>query len=248
MIQTYTLTTEETPEGLSFLRLTGRDTDANAPFAIVLHGLGRSKEHMLPSCYAFAQAGYQAIAIDARLHGEHEGASVRDSLMQTEPVPTLYKMITGTARDISRVLDAVGAAQSAVHGISLGGYITFAAMLSEPRLAVASVAMGSPDWLEGMQSLGIGPGHPAYDLSARENPLDLAAGAYPPRPLLMLHGDADDVVSVNGVRALYDRLRLPYQQVPERLNLTIYPGLGHQYTDEMARESVDWTKRFLPAQ
>ena len=133
-----------------------------------------------------------------------------------------------------------------MHGVSLGGYITFAALLAEPRIRVAAVAMGSPDWLGGLRARGLGPGHPGYDMAALANPLDLAPAHYPPRPLLMLHGDADDVVPVQGVRALYERLQPLYKSAPERLALTVFPGLGHSYTDDMVAQSVAWTQKFLP--
>ncbi len=245
MILSFQLSAEQTPAHIPILRLKPNDSGADAPTVLVLHGLGRAKEHMLPTMYAFAQAGYQAVAFDARLHGERPSAEDRDMRLQAAYVPTLYEMIAGTAQDIPLVLDALGVPQAAIHGVSLGGYIAFAALVHEPRLAVASVAMGSPDWLEGMRALGMGPGHPIYDQTALGNPLARAAATYPPRPLLMLHGDQDDVVSVQGVRSLHENLLPAYQDAPETLELTIYPGLGHRYTDEMVEQSVAWTQRFL---
>lgn len=246
MTQTYTLTAERTPQGLAYLHLARGGAD-QAPVVLVLHGLGRAKEHMLPTLYAFAQAGYRAVGIDARLHGEREGAEGREARMESHFVQTMYETIAGTAGDIGGVLDALGARDAAMHGVSLGGYITFAALLAEPRLRVATVAMGSPDWLHGLRERGLGPGHPGYDLAALANPLDLAPSHYPPRPLLMLHGDADDVVPVQGVRALYVSLQPLYQDAPERLALTVFPGLAHSYTDDMVTQSVAWTQKFLPA-
>ncbi len=245
MTPSFLLTAEQTPAHIPFLRLKPGDSPPDAPVVLVLHGLGRSKEHMLPTLYAFARAGYQAVAFDARLHGERANAGQRDTLLQSQYVPTLYDMIAGTAQDIPPFLDALGVSQAAVHGVSLGGYITFAALVHEPRLCVASVAMGSPDWLEGMRMLGMGPGHPVYDQTALGNPLGRAHATYPPRPLLMLHGDQDDVVSVQGVRDLYNNLCPAYQDAPDTLELTIYPGHGHRYTDEMVEQSVAWTCRFL---
>lgn len=242
----FQLAAQKTPQGIFYLSLKPADAADDAPTVLVLHGLGRSKEHMLPTLYAFARAGYQAVALDARLHGERPQSAQRDTLLQAQYVPTLYDMIAGTAQDIPPFLDALGVSRAAVHGVSLGGYIAFAAMVREPRLAVASVAMGSPDWLEGMRALGLGPGHPVYDQTALGNPLHHAPATYPPRPLLMLHGDQDEIVPVQGVRDLYQDLLPVYQDAPDTLKLTVYPGLGHRYTDEMVEQSVDWTCRFLP--
>lgn len=239
------LTAEQIPACIPILRLKPSGSEQGMSTVLVLHGLGRSKEHMLPTLYAFARAGYQAVAFDARLHGERDNAGEREARLASAYVPTLYDMIAGTAQDVPRVLDSLGISQAGIHGVSLGGYIAFAALVHEPRLAVATVAMGSPDWLEGMRALGMGPGHPVYDQTALGNPLGRAASTYPPRPLLMLHGDQDEVVSVQGVRSLHEALLPAYQDAPDTLELTIYPGLGHRYTDEMVEQSVAWTRRFL---
>ena len=238
----FTLTAERIAD-IPALRVQRMDTP-DAPIVLVLHGLGRHKESVLPALYGFAQAGFHAVAPDIVLHGERDGADTRDALLDSDYAGTVFRMVMGAASDIPRLLDALGTPQAAVHGISLGGYLTFAALLAEPRLCVASVAMGSPDWLGQMEMLGFGPGTPAYELVRPFSPLEHAADIYPPRPLLLLHGDADDVVPVAGVQRLYERLRPLYPT--ERLRLDITPGLGHRYTDEMLARSVAWTVRFFP--
>ena len=67
----------------------------------------------------------------------------------------------------------------------------------------------------------------------------------PPRPLLMLHGTADAVVPPDGVIALEEKLRPLYASSPERLKLQLYPGLGHDYPDEMLTRTCAWFERFL---
>ena len=172
-----------------------------APLALVLHGLGRHKESALASLYALARHGLRALAFDARLHGERLGADGREERLQMDYVLTMAEIIEGTAQDMSDLLDELSITQAAVHGISLGGYVAYAALLTDPRLSVAAVAMGSPDWLEPLLEMGLTPGHPLYDAIAARSPLERAAATYPPRPLLMLHGDRT-TVSIAGVRAL----------------------------------------------
>ena len=154
-------------------------------------------------------------------------------------------MVEGTARDVSRLLDALGAPKAAVHGISLGGYIAFAALAADPRFEVGSVAIGSPDWAGPMRAFGLGPGHPLYDLASAASPLQTLPVVLPPRPLLMQHGTLDETVSVDGVIALEKSLRPLYASAPERLHLELYPGLGHVYPDSMEERAVEWIARFM---
>lgn len=244
MSERFTLSHERLAEDLPTLAVSREDLPPDAPLVIVLHGLGGDKERMLPALYEFAKGGCRAVAVDVRLHGERSGAGAREARLGADYFGTTADMIEGTARDVSRLLDHFGAVRAAIHGISLGGYITFAALLTEPRLHAASVAMGSPDWVGPLRRFGLGPGHPAYDRALRLNPLELLPQTLPPRPLLMLHGAADEVVSPDGVIALEQRLRPLYAAHPERLVLELYPGHGHSYSDDMLRRSVEWVGEF----
>ena len=244
MAERYVLSHEWLAGDLPTLTVSREDSPAEAFLVVVLHGLGGSKERMLTALYEFARAGCRAVALDVRLHGERPDAGTREARLGADYFGTTAEMIQGTADDVSRLLDHSGVSQAAVHGVSLGGYITFAALIAEPRLNTASVAMGSPDWLGPLQRFGLGPGHPPYDRAVRLNPLDLLPQTLPPRPLLMLHGAADEAVSPEGVIALEQRLRPLYAAHPERLKLELYPGHGHSYSDDMLRRSVDWVGEF----
>ena len=247
----YTLTHEVVADGLPGLSVARADLADDAPLAFVLHGLGSHKERMLTGLYDLARAGLRAVALDLRLHGERPGADTRDERLQTDFFGATTEIILGTVADVTSALDyyaaKFGPVRAGIHGISLGGYVTFAALLAEPRLQAAAVALGSPDWLAPLRAYGLGPGHPAYDFAATQSPLEVAADVYPPRPLLMLHGTEDTTVLPEGVIALESRLRPVYADFPERLSLVLYPELGHSYTDEMQARSVAWLADGLSA-
>ena len=245
MTENYTLTWEELPEGLQVLAVARAGLATDAPLVLVLHPLGSRKEKMLPGLYAFARAGFRAVAPDLPLHGDRIGADAREIEMQANFFGTSAAIIEGAAREVPRILDVLGAERAAIHGISLGGYSTFAALLTEPRLVAASVAIGSPDWAGPLRANGLGPGNPLYDRAAAISPLTLLPDLLPPRPLLMQHGTLDETVPADGVIALEERLRPLYAAAPERLHLELYPGLGHAYPDDMERRAVEWISRFM---
>ena len=244
MREHYTLT-HEWLAGVPALTVAPDGSAADAPVVVVLHPLGSRKEKMLGGLYAFAGRGFRAVSIDSQWHGERPRADEREARLQADFFGLSSEMIEGTARDIPRLLDALEADRAAVHGISLGGYIAFTALLLEPRLLVGSSAIGSPDWAAPLRGFGLGPGHPLYDRAAASSPLQLLPAVLPPRPLLMQHGTLDETVSADGVIALEQRLRPLYAASPERLHLELYPRLGHTYPDEMERRAVDWIARFM---
>lgn len=241
----YTLSAETLAGDVPALLVAPIKVTAEAPLVVVLHPMGSRKEKMLPGLLAFARAGFRAVAIDTAGHGEREGAGEREARLQADFFGESAAMIEGTARDVSRVLDALGAQRAGIHGISLGGYSVFAALLTEPRLVAASVAIGSPDWAGPLRAYGLGPGNPLYDRAAATSPLNLLAAVLPPRPLLMQHGNLDETVPVEGVIALEERLRPLYAAAPEHLHLELYPGLGHVYPDDMERRTVEWMTQFV---
>ena len=214
------------------------------PLVIVLHGLRSIKENYLKTSYRFAQRGFRAVAMDLRQHGERDHAGDRDAHLEAAYVPTMLAIIEKSVADIGAVIDHFGAAKAAIHGVSLGGIITFAALLAEPRLTVAAVAMGTPDWAGMLKTIGLTPEHPQFAFIEAASPLARAT-AIAPRPLLMLHGTVDETVPVNGVRKLRQKLAPLYAETPERLELVEYEELGHHYTDDMIHRSVDWVEHFL---
>jgi len=245
MAVTYTLSRENAAGDLPSLIAARTDLSIEAPVVVVLHGLGSRKEKMLTALYEFASLGCRAVAMDLRFHGERPDAWERDARLQANYFGTTSEMIEGTAQDVSRLLDHFSPTRAGIHGISLGGYIAFAALVSDPRLTVSSVALGSPDWVTPLRQFGLGPGNPIFDHAASLNPLGLLPKVLPPRALLMLHGSLDQVVPVEGVIALEKNLRPLYRSHPERLELQVNPELGHEYTDDMLRHTRTWFERFL---
>jgi pimeloyl-ACP methyl ester carboxylesterase len=76
---------------------------------------------------------------------------------------------------------------------------------------------------------------------------ELVAG-HPPPALLLIHGADDTVVKPDGAIALRDALLPFYRKAgePERLRLTVAPGVSHDWTATNTRTSVaEWFNRYL---
>jgi len=68
-----------------------------------------------------------------------------------------------------------------------------------------------------------------------------------PRPLLVLNGETDPLVPVEGARLAADSARRAYEAagVPERFRFEVAPGVGHAFTDQERRMALDWFDRWL---
>lgn len=245
MATSYRLVHDRIQHDLIFFRMEPEGPeDAERPLVILLHGLRSDKESVLEPCYHFARRGFRAVAPDLRFHGERDHADTREERLQDSYVPTMLAIIQKTVADVSAIVDHFGASKAALHGVSMGGIVTFASLLVEPRIAAASVAMGSPDWAGMLATKGITRDHPQFPLIESYSPLAHAA-SMAPRALLMLHGELDETVPIEGVRRLKAKLDPLYRDQPDRLELVEYPDLGHYYTDDMMHRSVSWVERYL---
>jgi hypothetical protein len=64
------------------------------------------------------------------------------------------------------------------------------------------------------------------------------------RPILLLHGDSDTVVSVECQRVFYNKL-YPMYRDKEKIKLIEYPRLNHFITTNMIEECINWLGRYL---
>jgi len=77
--------------------------------------------------------------------------------------------------------------------------------------------------------------------------MESVIGLIAPRPHLTLTGDQDRGSPAGGVRTIntfQERLYHLYDQ-EENFRGVLYPDVGHDYTDEMWKETIAWLKKNL---
>lgn len=133
------------------------------PAVIVLHGTGGSKEGLKPWLVELAKEGIVAVAIDARYHGEREGASkgteaYNDAITRAwrspNGQPQEHPFYYDTCWDLWRTIDYlesradVDPKRIGMFGISMGGIQTWLAAAVDERVAVAvpAIAVQSFRW------------------------------------------------------------------------------------------------------
>ncbi|HEY9839697.1 MAG TPA: alpha/beta fold hydrolase [Candidatus Obscuribacterales bacterium] len=202
-----------------------RETARQKGSVLFYHGLTSSKDQQEKELTSLAQRGFLAIGIDNVGHGERRYADFdrRFSGQNPDFEKALLEAVTLTAKELPQLIDAYRRAdiirqdKLGLIGVSMGGYIAYAAILADPRIKAAAVILGSPTWSE---APSISP--------------DQQIERFFPTAILSQNAGQDTSVPPQAAREFHRRLAPYYAQAPERQAYIEYPESGH-----FMRES-DW--------
>lgn len=207
-----------------------------------IHGRTQCKEYCLNTMYAYApllaQRGYLVACVDLPCHGERH-----QDLHTATPIPLRAAMEMPSAIDYLLSRDEVTGDGVAVVGCSMGGVAAFAAMTFEHRVKAAVCMIAAPRILEGPEA--------TIEIADCAKPFRRLEDFVPPEPLLSVQppallvqlGEKDPIFSVDDNERFIDMLRPRYTACPDRLKLTVYPGLLHSTPMAVHAEAADWIAR-----
>ena len=234
-------------DGIRLSAVLERPAAGPCPLVIVLHGFtsAKNRPHNLAACQAMGEAGFATLRLDLYGHGESGGEFQNH---------TLHKWISNTltALHYVRSLDFVteiylsghsqgGLVAALVGGMApdlIHGLILRAPAFMIPRSARAGTMLGRsfdpqhvPEEMETIKGLTLGGDYirVAQTIHA-EDAIDRFPG-----PVLLLHGDQDDVVPLEDSRTAAERYR--------RCQLAVIPGETHHFdrcTERMQAIIRDW--------
>ena len=215
-----------TKDGYRLIAATFSPQEESHKWVLLLHGYTGWKEELYPIAYQYVQRGYHVLVPDMRCSGESEGDFI--GMGWTDRLDNMLW--------INQILEQDSNAQIVIHGQSMGG--AGALMLAGEDLppqvsaiisdcaytdAYSMFAKQMNDWfnlpafplLDSMNlMLQLRGGYDLKDASA------LNAVKNTKLPILIIHGDMDDIVPVNMAYELYDA-------AGGEKELLIIPGSGH---------------------
>lgn len=215
-----------TPDGLNITAwfVPPKDKPQSGETVILIHGLGGHRGGLLDRAAILAEHGYNTLLIDVRNHGDSDGSVTTLGYSEVNDVRGAMNYLA-TRADVNR--DRIG-----VLGHSMGGAIAIraAAQIPEIRAVIAESSYQSTrdagnhimSLLSGMPAAPFAlwfvdreSGVPVTEVSSL---VDLPKIA--PRPVLLIHGENDDVLDAGDTRRMFERAGEPKA-------LYIVPGARH---------------------
>ena len=204
------------------------------------HGLSATKEANTNEYEVLTEAGFLVVGIDNAGHGERRLADFDRRFHADNPdvEHDFLSLVRESALETPKIVDALLAQNLAVRGRlgiagwSMGGYITYRALLEEKRFNAAAVIVGSPEWLL------------PWDDSPHRHPDKIF-----PTALLSQVGVRDEVVPAQAAKGFHKALQPYYASKPGRLRYIRYSHMQHAPNADEAHaiqtEMVNWFNRFL---
>jgi dienelactone hydrolase len=212
-----------------------------------------------------AKEGYVVLGIDAYAFGERrfqgpagnkeEGRRTEWALFKTFLLEgkSLWGMIV---RDDLLALNylvsrpEVDPNRIATMGMSMGSNRSWWAAAMDERIK-ATVSVVCLSRYQNLIAHGSVCSHSFYfyvpDMLAEKIDVESVVGLIAPRPHLAMTGETDRLSPVDGVQIIYDFQEHLYKlyEKPENFRGLLYPGVGHEYTPEMWKETIAWLKCHL---
>jgi uncharacterized protein len=220
----------------------------NCPTLLLYHGWSSNRQNQRFLGSILAASGFAVIAPDAPGHGQ------RGSIDFSSPdaVRTqFWEVVLASVAEAPVLLkgiqqwNIVDAGRIGIMGISMGSFISSAVFTEHSQLRAGVLFIGSGAWEDAARSwdpTGEFPTHSQWQLIQKLNPARRAE-ALDGRPLLLLHGDSDSVISVQLQREYYKAVSA--DPAGKNVRLVETPELGHFLELDMIETACGWLQEHL---
>lgn len=228
----------------------GVTADHRLPAVVIQHGYGAEKADLLSLASYLVGHSFMTLLPDAWGHGERFPAEGPNWMNQIS-ADFFMEVVRHTISDMRGVFDylhelpGVNPEATLVGGFSMGAIAALVYGVEDERVAGVICASGAPltDLLP-VRLFGSAAPSPATEEWARAHDVAGHIGKLAPKPLLIQHGRADDMVPVAGALRLYEAAKPHYTEHPDHLKLMLYPHT-HMVSEQQMHDAVNWVAEFF---
>ena len=237
-------------KGIPCIRLVPKTKEGLFSTIIFYHGWSSTKENQKFRGFILSNLGYQVIIPDAIYHGERSPIDYDSN----NAAKYFWKVILNNVEE-SNVLseELVNKYDSnpeniAVMGHSMGGFTSAGVFTHNKNIKTSVILNGSLNWemsneifLKKLTTDTI----EEKNLIRRVELLDPINNLHKlvDRPLLILHGGGDSVVSKIPQQVFYEKIK-PLYKDKAKINMIEYPDLGHFVTTNMLEDGARWVLKW----
>jgi alpha-beta hydrolase superfamily lysophospholipase len=194
---------------------------------VVCHGFAMNRHELLDLARGLHERGHAIFLFDFRAHGASDGVRSTIGYREADDIVAAVAFLAQRSELASLPVGVIG--------VSMGGAAALMAAAREPRIAAVAADSAFATLHDiaagGLRELYRLPAYPFTPLIVRfgelltrarirfNRPVD-AVAAIAPRPLLLIHGDADTLIPLKDAHALYAAAGEPKE-------LWIVPGVRH---------------------
>lgn len=243
---------------IPILEIYNPDTkEKKRPLVFVMHGLGSLKERNLEYGYRLVQDGFFAVSFDAFMHGEQitEEFKNKDSF---EKFLNVFDIARETTKYIDIIIEnykddkRIDTNRMGLIGVSMGGFIIYDYLANnkEHNIKAAVPIISSPYWSNTSKTFV--EKNPETNKYFDEEKFKFIESIEPINslkamrdfPLLMLNGENDELIAIEGVRKSFGMIEKSYIN-KELIKLIEYKGVGHERAPMMIFDACSWLKKFV---
>jgi uncharacterized protein len=209
---------------------------------IIYHGWGGSAAGYHDAAVQIAKKGYRVIVPEIIYHDTRE--PLHHHFDQKTTQHYFWKTIFQTINEFDEFVTELGIPKEyiVIAGSSMGGFIATGIFAREHKLSGLANINGSGSFLlsEKLFREADGRGEIPERLAKELIDYDPVKRTNCPSPVLLIHGDRDEFVSIEGQKDYYRHLTEIEEQSNVKFN--IHHGVNHVFTDEMVGDLAMWMK------
>lgn len=239
------------------LEMYNNDISVKKPLVFIMHGLGSAKERNLEYGYKLVQQGFFVVSFDAYMHGEQETEEFKNK-NYFEKFLKVFDVVMETTKYIDILIEnykndsRIDTNRIGLVGVSMGGFIIYNYLANNKRnnIKAAVPIISSPYWSN--TSREFANKNPDASKYFDEEDLEYIKSIEPINalkaikdfPLLMINGEKDELISIEGARESLAILKGSYSN-KDRIKLIEYQDIGHERGPGMIIDAGKWLKSFV---